>query len=388
MPQIEILPHTSLAIRLRPTNLDQIVGQSHLVDDNGILRKMVQKNKIYNIILWGPPGSGKTSVAIAMANHLNHKFLKLNATTSGVKELKDAIKLAGEDGMIVIVDEIHRWAKNVQDVLLNAIEHNQITLIGLTVEKAQFAVNKAVLSRCIILETKPIDNKDLILLYRRVKDYYSTIGRNMIIDKKLLAQLIIRCGGDARKLLLILETLMDVLCEDGNITQSAVDVVMPHKHMFFDASGNEHYDYAHCYQEAIQHSDADGAIYWLAKWAKSGEDPAYICRRMMITAFEDCAGNPFAPLIAMAACYATEKTGLPECLIPMSLATCEMAKSIRNKSAYWAIKNASDDVENKTTIEVPPELRAGTDGWFNVIRKQYLNGWRRDVELLTPNSQI
>lgn len=385
MPDVQPVQQTPLAVRLRPTRLDQVVGQAHLVGQDGILNKMVQRNNLQNIILWGPPGSGKTSVAFAIVNQLNIRHVKLNATFSGVKELKDAIKLADDGGMVVIVDEIHRWAKNVQDVLLHAIENNIITLIGITVEKAQFAVNKAIISRCLVLETTAVSSNDLLVLYKRIEQHYKSLNRNIVINKKSLAQLIIKCNGDARKLMLVFETLMDVLCDDGIISDNAISTVLPHKYMFFDATGNEHFDYAHCYQEAIQHSDADGAIYWLAKWIKSGEDPAYICRRMLITAFEDCSGNPFAPIIAMAASYTTERTGLPECAIAMSLATCEMARSTRNKSAYWAIKNAMDDVENNTSIDVPPELRAGTDGWFDVVKKKYLKGWRRDASMLSPD---
>ena len=164
----------------------------------------------------------------------------------------------------------------------------------------------------------------------------------------------------------------------GTIDDLDLDLVMPDKNLFFDVHGSERYDYAHCYQESIQNSDVDSAIYWLAKWILSGEDPAYICRRMLVTAFEDCSGNPFAITTAMAACYTTERIGFPECIIPMSQATCEMAMSKRNKAAYYAIKEAMEDVKSGKNIYVPPELRAGSVGYVKTVTKKYLKGWERD----------
>ena len=169
-----------------------------------------------------------------------------------------------------------------------------------------------------------------------------------------------------------IETCVEVLSDDGNIDVEHIDVAIPDKHLVFDVSGNEHFDLAHCYQEAIQNSDTDSAIYWLAKWLCSGEDPAYISRRMLVTAFEDCATSPSAWLSAMAACFAVERIGMPECMIPMSLATCEMGLSTRSKYAYNAIKEAMCDVQNNTTVHVPPELRAGTRGYVKAITKQYV----------------
>lgn len=175
-----------------------------------------------------------------------------------------------------------------------------------------------------------------------------------------------------------LETCIEILSDDDHITDEIVDQAIPHKHLVFDATGNDHYDLAHCYQEAIQNSDTDSALYWLGKWLTSGEEPSYICRRMLITAFEDCASNPNAWLAAMAACFTAERTGMPECMIPMALATCEMGESERNKSAYKAIKEVMSDISNKATVHVPPELRAGTTGYVKAITKKYLKGWKED----------
>jgi putative ATPase len=177
-----------------------------------------------------------------------------------------------------------------------------------------------------------------------------------------------------------------IMMDDNEITEVIVDMVFPSKHVVFDKSGNEHFNMAHCYQDAIQDSDADGAIYWLAAWLNSGEDPAYICRRMLISAFEDCAGNPFAITSAMAACYATERTGMPECMIAMAQATCEMATSKRNKSAFYAIHAAMADVQNKRTVHILPEMRAGNNAYKRIINKKYVIGFEKDVPGLNPDA--
>ena len=376
---------TPLALKLRPQKISEILGQEHLTGHGKILYEMVYKTRPQHFLLWGPPGTGKTTIAHALSVELDIGFRKLNASSSGVKELRQIIKTANDNKLVLVVDEIHRWAKNVQDCLLEAIENNLFIFIGLTVENARFAVVKSLLSRCLVLETKPFDNKALITLFKRVKKYYKSLDKIIQIDKETLKKLIIRVSGDARKLLMVLETLVEIMSDDGVITEDDLNTVIPTKVLFFDVSGSERYDYAHCYQESIQNSDADAAIYWLAKWIESGEDPAYICRRMLITAFEDCAGNPLAAPLAMAACYATERTGLPECDIAMALATCEMAKSKRNKSAYNAIREARADVINGETIHVPPQLRAGTSGYYAAIRKTYLRDWERDASALEPN---
>lgn len=371
---------TPLAIKLRPQKLCDIVGQDHLVGDGMIFDAMVKKHMFQNVLLWGPPGTGKTTIAYSLANETDSNFRKLDATNAGVKELRIILKFAEnqKNHTILVVDELQRWGKNIQDVLLPAVEDGVVTLIGLTVESAYFAVNKSLLSRCLVLETKPLTNAALVVLIKRVKDYYKNIGRIIKINREIAKKLIIRANGDARKIILVMETLIEIMGIDDVITEEDLDLVMPDKNLFFDSRGNERHDLAHCYQESIQNSDADAAIYWLAQWLSSGEDPAYICRRMLITAFEDCAGNPFAITTAMAACYTTEKTGLPECMIPMAQATCEMAMSNRNKASYYAIKEAMNDVKNDVTIHVPEGLRAGTSGYVAAIRKKYVKGWERD----------
>lgn len=380
-----------LAIELRPKTLNDIIGQEHLLAPGMPIRRMADTKRFQSVIFWGPPGVGKTSLISALAQETNSHFHKLNATEATVKELRKVIVEAQKALPVrtfAFVDEIHRWSKSQQDVMLPVVEDGTIILFGATTEKPKFAVNSTILSRCLVLEVKPLSSADMLKLILKVKEYYKSKNRNIKIAHDAAKRLINRCSGDARKAIMALETAIEILSDNDNITIDHINLAIPDKHIVFDASGNDHYDLAHCYQEAIQNSDTDGAIYWLAKWLQSGEDPAYICRRMLITAFEDCAGNPSAWLAAMAACYTTERTGLPECMIPMALATCEMGQSNRNKSAYYAIKEAMSDVENGATVHVPPGLRAGTTGYVYAVNKKYVNGWKRDLDGSAPNVNV
>jgi putative ATPase len=384
---------TPLAAVLRPKSLDDIIGQDHLVGPGKPLRKMATKGVFCSIIFWGPTGTGKTSIVRALAADTGSIFRQLNATEATVKDLRAIIVEAKKrlpQRTFVFLDEAHRWNKVQQDVMLPVVEDGTIVLFGATTEKPAFAVNSTILSRCLVMEVKPLDTQAMINLIKRVKAHYADKGRTIKIDAEAAKRLITRASGDARKAIMALETAIEILADTAAITHVTlehIDQALPEKHLVFDVRGNEHYDLAHCYQEAIQNSDVDGALYWLGKWIVSGEDPAYICRRMLITSFEDAAGNPFAWLAAMAASYATERTGLPECLIPMGLATCEMAMSKRDKSAYHAIKEVMSDIEEKLVVHVPPGLRAGTSGYVPAVRKRYLKGWRKDLEVLNRKSQ-
>jgi len=374
-----------LAALLRPQHLAEIIGQSHLLGDGKLLQRMSAKREYQSTIFWGPPGTGKTSLVRSLANDTDSNFRPLNATKATVSDLRKIITAAekAENRTFVFVDEIHRWNKSQQDVMLPVVEDGTIILFGATTEKPKFAVNSTLLSRCLVMEVKPLSYEELLALVVKVKNHYKEQGRKVSIDKDAAMLLISRCSGDARKVITALETCVEVLIDDDHIAKEHIEVAIPEKHIVFDARGNDHFDLAHCYQEAIQNSDVDAAIYWLAKWVASGEDPAYICRRMLITAFEDCSGNPFAGPVAMAACYTTERTGMPECLIPMAQATVELAMSRRNKAAYFAIKRAMDDVNNNETVHVPPGLRAGSKGYVAAISKTYLKGWCRDWESIS-----
>lgn len=382
MPVMSPPKQTPLAAQLRPFKLDDVIGQTHLLGEGKPIRKMAQKRRAQSTILWGPPGTGKTSLVRALSRELDATFYNVNATNATVKELREIIAAANNDSgrpTFVFVDEIHRFSKSQQDVLLPVVEDGTIVLFGATTEKAKFAVNSTILSRCIVLETKPLNPQEMIDLIKRVKAHYKGKDQPVKIDPEAAKLLITRCSGDARKMVTSLETCIEILSDDRHVTLEHVNQAIPDKHIVFDVSGNEHFDLAHAYQEAIQNSDTDAALYWLGKWIESGEEPAYICRRMLITAFEDCAGNPFAWLAAMAASYTAERTGLPECAIPMALATAEMGKSKRNKAAYSAISEVFSDIANKEVVHVPPDLRAGTSGYVHAIKKRYLKKWEKDV---------
>lgn len=379
MPPLEVQSTiTPLAAKLRPKKLSDIIGQDHLLGPDKPLRKMADKKKFHSTIFWGPAGCGKTSVVRALANETDSTFCPLNATEATVKDLRSIIAEALKrlpQRTFVFVDEIHRWSKSQQDVLLPHVEDGTIILFGATTEKPKFAVNSTILSRCLVFEIKPLDAAAAVQLIKKVKDHYSHQYINGIkIDQEAAKRLIIRCSGDARKIITALETAIEILADDDkHITTEHIDAAIPDKHLIFDAHGNEHFDYAHCMQQAVQYSDADAAVYWLGKWVASGEDPAYIARRMIITAFEDGGDNPFAILSALAAHYAVERVGLPECLIPMSHAIIAAAQSGRDKTAYKAIKEVMNDIENGETIHVPPGLRAGTDGYVAAIKKKYVH---------------
>jgi len=373
-----------LAAILRPKGLNEVIGQSHLINNGRPFRRMVDRQKIVSTILWGPPGTGKTTLAFALAREVSANFKSINATETSIKEIREVINNARQEERqtVLFVDEIHRLSKNILDVFLPVVEEGVLVLFGATTENPKFAVNSTILSRCLVFETKALNEQDLINLIQRVKEYYKNKGVSVRIDKEAAKKLIIRCSGDARKMITAMEAAIDILAVDGVVTEDVVDTVFPSKHVVFDKDGSAHFDSAHCYQDAIQDSDADGAIYWLAAWLNSGEDPAYICRRMLISAFEDCAGNPFAITSALAATLATERTGMPECMIAMAHATIEMASSKRNKSAFYAIHAAMADVQNQRTIDILPQMRAGNNAYKRIIHKKYVKNFRKDVEFL------
>jgi putative ATPase len=369
-----------LANILRPKALSDVIGQKHLVGDNAPFKKMADNNRPMSTILWGLPGTGKTSLVSALAKEIDAEFVKLNATNATVKDIRSIIDTArnSDRRTIVFVDEVHRFSSAQQDVLLPVIEDGTITFFGATTENPKFSVNSTIQSRCLVYETSPLTNEDLVELLVRVRRHYKDKGICLKIDTDAAKILIKRCSGDARKFITAIEAAIEIFSKDGEVGPEEMAKAIPSKHVVFDSRGQQHFDYAHCYQDAIQDSDVDGAMYWLAKWLNSGEDPAYICRRMLITAFEDCAGNPHAASTAMAACYTTERTGMPECMIAMATATVEMALSKRNKIPFYAIHAAMSDVQNGRDIFVPPHMRAGGTNYERIIKKEYVTGFKHD----------
>jgi putative ATPase len=370
-----------LASILRPRSLNDVIGQSHLVGEDAPFRRMVTTAKPMSTVLWGLPGTGKTTIISALANDLNARFRPINATSATVKDIRAIVDEASTDRdsrTLVFVDEIHRFSRVQQDVLLPVVEDGTLTFFGATTENPKFSVNSTILSRCLVYETRPLSNEDMVALLQRVRSHYKANGRSVKIDMDAAKLLLKRCSGDARKLITALEAAIEIFAKSESVGLEEMDRAIPSKHVVFDSRGQEHFDYAHCYQDAIQDSDVNGAIYWLAKWLNSGEDPAYICRRMLITAFEDCAGNPHAASTAMAACYTTERTGMPECMIAMATATVEMATSKRNKATFYAIHAAMADVQNGKDVFVPPHMRAGNTSYERIITKEYVKDFTHD----------
>lgn len=364
----------TLATLLRPQSLDTIHGQSHLLDPGMPIRKMADTGKLYSTILWGPSGTGKTSMVRALAKTAQFTYRPLNATENSISDFRKILETADEDEQILVfIDEIGRWNKGQLDTLLPSIEDGRIVMFGATTDNPKFAVTATVLSRCLVFETKPLTVKAQMAILANVIAYLKSINIALKADAKVVSKIISRANGDARKFLNVLDMLVN-MAEDGVITDAMVDAVIPHRHMLVNKGGGHEFDSAHAFQTAIQHSDVNSAIYWLAQWIASGEDPAYICRRMLVTAFEDCASNPLAGVVAMAAHYTVERIGLPEAMIPMSLATCMMAESSRDKSAYNAIHAAIRDVEHGEFTPVPEVMRAvrhaaGTSEYLGINRK-------------------
>lgn len=373
-----------LANDLRPNSLDEVFGQHHLIGPGKPIRKMKEKDAVQSMLLWGPAGTGKTTIARCLANDTACGFKELNATNSKIADIRKLIEIAkarkknGTD-TILFVDECHRWAKNIQDALLPSAEDGTIIMIGSTTEKPQFAVNAPLLSRLQPFELYHLSHKDMMQALLKVVGYYKSKGTKFKIDKKSALRLINRCSGDIRKLITAMETIVEVLMDDNVVDENLIDVAMPDKYIYFDSKGNEHFDLAEAWQNAIQNSDADSAIYYLAKWLLSGEDPVYIARRILISGAEDAPLNPAAQVAAYNAYISAKELGYPECRINMALATIEIAKSKRGKIACNAISAACQDVLNgEEVMPIHSEgSKHGTDN-YTKISKKYVKEWRED----------
>jgi len=343
-----------------------IIGQKHLLSSGRPLRELIEKDKLpFGMIFFGPPGCTKTTLARVISEETDSHFVSMSATSHGINDIRKAAKGALDKlekegkGTIIFMDEIHRMARNQQDVLLPLVEDGLITLIGATTSNPYFAINGALLSRSELFEFKPFNEKELIEMVSRAVKHYKKDGIQVGFKKGALNRLVKRSSGDARKLYNIVEAAV-AICRNGSsceITAESIDQIAPRNHIIFDQSGEEHFDMASCVQGAIQASDANAAIYWLAKWIESGEDPLYICRRLMVSAAEDAAGNPLALTAAVAAFHAVERIGLPEGAIPMAYATIMIAESERNKRAAMAIWEAQADVRKGEQVLVPQQLK-------------------------------
>ena len=353
-----------LAERLRPRSLDEYVGQKHLVGDNAVLRNMIMSGRAVSFILWGPPGVGKTTLALIVANELKVPFYTLSAVSSGVKEVRDVIDRAKHSGFfnanapILFIDEIHRFSKSQQDSLLAAVEQGVVTLIGATTENPSFEVIRPLLSRCQLYVLKPLDKDDLLgLLHRAVTE--DTELKKLDIRLKETGALLRYSGGDARKLLNTLELVVGA-AKGGTIeiTDNLVEECLQQNPLAYDKDGEMHYDIVSAFIKSIRGSDPDAALYWLARMIEGGEDPKFIARRLVISASEDIGlANPNALLLANAAFDAVNKIGWPEGRIPLAEATVYLATSAKSNSAYNGIAEALSLVKKTGNQPVPLHLR-------------------------------
>ncbi|MBE6286896.1 MAG: replication-associated recombination protein A [Mediterranea massiliensis] len=353
-----------LAERLRPKTLDEYIGQKHLVGQDAVLRKMIDTGRISSFILWGPPGVGKTTLAQIIANKLETPFYTLSAVTSGVKDVREVIDKAksnrffSQASPILFIDEIHRFSKSQQDSLLGAVEQGIVTLIGATTENPSFEVIRPLLSRCQLYVLKPLEKEDLLeLLHRAIETDF--LLKEKQIELKETTAMLRYSGGDARKLLNILDLVVNSESTDTIvITDELVTNRLQQNPMAYDKDGEMHYDIISAFIKSIRGSDPNAAIYWLARMVEGGEDPAFIARRLVISASEDIGlANPNALLLANACFDTIMKIGWPEGRIPLAETTIYLATSPKSNSAYMAINNALETVRKSGNLPVPLHLR-------------------------------
>ena len=355
-----------LAERLRPTTLNELVGQQHLTGKGSILRTAIEHGKIPSMILWGPPGVGKTTIANIIAQTLQVPFYQLSAISSGVKEVREVIDTAKKQhGVILFIDEIHRFNKGQQDALLGAVEKGIVTLIGATTENPSFEVNSALLSRCQVYVLKALDENDLVELLNHAiatDEYLKTKN----IKLKETAALINISGGDARKLLNLLELVTDSLevspaggdLEGAVITDDQVMDIAQKRIALYDKKGEQHYDIISAFIKSIRGSDPNAAVYYLARMIEGGEDVKFIARRMLILASEDIGNaNPNALLLANATFEAVNKIGYPESQLILSQCAIYLASSAKSNSATVAIGAAMNAVKQQGDLPVPLHIR-------------------------------
>lgn len=354
-----------LAERLRPKNLDEYIGQSQLIGKNAVLRRMIDSGRIPSIILWGPPGVGKTTLANIIAKTLDTQFYTLNAVNSGVKDVRDVIEAAKKNNFfdsvnpILFIDEIHRFSKSQQDSLLYAVEKGIVTLIGATTENPSFEIIRPLMSRCQLYVLESLTEDDLTTLLQRALEQDHILKSKNISVKEYNA-LFRYSGGDARKLLNILDLIVNSEIENKaiEITDELVTSKIQENLAAYDKDGEMHYDIISAFIKSIRGSDPDAAIYWLARMVEGGEDPKFIARRLVISAAEDIGlANPNALLIANACFDSLHKIGWPEGRIVLAEATIYLATSPKSNSAYLAIDKAIAEVKNSGNLPVPLHLR-------------------------------
>lgn len=354
-----------LAERVRPTNLDNYIGQEHIIGPNSALRKAIDQNLLPSLIFWGPPGVGKTTLAQIISTTLKRPFYALSAINSGVKDVRDVIEKASRDGgffsqekPVLFIDEIHRFSKSQQDSLLNAVEKGIVTLVGATTENPSFEVIPALLSRCQIFVLKHLTQDNLIQLLNNAISQDEVLKQKKIELKETEALLRIS-GGDGRKLLNALEIVVNSIGgEHVVITDELVKEYIQQNLALYDKSGEQHYDIISAFIKSIRGSDPNGAVYWLARMIEGGEDPSFIARRLLILASEDIGNaNPTAFVMANNCFQAVNVIGYPESRILLSQTATYLACSPKSNASYMAINEAQEEVRKTGDLPVPLHLR-------------------------------
>jgi len=353
-----------LAERMRPKNLDDYVGQKHLVGQGAVLRKAIESGNLPSMLFWGPPGVGKTTLAYIISQQLDRPFFSLSAINSGVKDVREVIEKAsilkaeGQNLPILFIDEIHRFSKSQQDSLLGAVERGIVTLIGATTENPSFEVISALLSRCQVYILQPLNEDDLTSLLQKAQKEDEVIRKKNITIKENEALLRLS-GGDARKLLNIFELLVNAFdSKKITITNDAVLKHVQQNMALYDKAGEQHYDIISAFIKSMRGSDPNGAVYWLARMITGGEDPSFIARRMLILASEDIGNaNPNALLLAQSCFNAVNVIGMPESQLILSQTAIYLATSAKSNSATTAIGAAMELVRQTGDLPVPLHLR-------------------------------
>lgn len=353
-----------LAVRMRPRTMTEVVGQEEAVGKGTWLRRAIESDTLSSVILYGPAGTGKTSIAHVIAQSTHAVFVEVSAITGTVKDLRREIDAASQRLLmskkrtILFIDEIHRFSRSQQDALLHAVEDRVVILIGATTENPFFEVNSALISRSRIVELKPIGNKGVRTLVERALEDERGLKGEYTISEDALNAIVLTAGGDGRMALTTLELAAALAQPGGCISAQDVNDAMPHRQLPYDKDGDTHYDVISAFIKSIRGSDPDAAVYWLARMIEGGEDPRFIARRIMISASEDIGlADPRALPIAHAAFKAAEVIGYPECRIQLAHAAIYLALAPKSNSAEAAIDAALDEVRNGPARQVPNHLR-------------------------------
>lgn len=354
-----------LSEKLKPQTWNDLVGQDHLVGKNGILRIFTEKNKIFSFILWGPPGTGKTSIARVIGNTLKAEFVQVSAVDTSIKDLKEFIQKAKKlksmgKVFILFIDEIHRFNKAQQSFLLPYVESGEIVLIGATTENPSFEIIPPLLSRVKVFILKPLSSEEIVFLLKKGLELLEREGKTFKVDQKILRKIAEASGGDARVALNTLELIVEraLALNKKEIEEKDLEKEILFKPLRYDKQGEEHYNLISAFHKSLRGSDPDAAIYWLTRMLKAGEDPLYIARRMIICAAEDVGlADPMALVIAVAAKEAFEFLGQPEGELALAEAAIYIACAPKSNSVYKAISSAYEEIEKTKELPVPLHLR-------------------------------